>query len=123
MKKVFVDESKCIGCGACVAIDPENFDFNDEGYSTVIDDTPNEKAQDALEACPVFAITIEDDKDEKNTNDNISFGSESNCENDCGCNEDCACDGESACDGDCCCGHHSSEDDIDEDEDDEEEAA
>ena len=48
MKKVCVDESKCIGCGACVAIAPENFDFNEEGYSIVINDNPNEKV-----LCPI----------------------------------------------------------------------
>ena len=111
MKKVCVVESKCIGCGACVAIAPENFDFNEEGYSTVINDNPNEKTQDALEACPVFAISIEDDESNK---DNVDLGSESNCENDCGCEDDSNCD-----DGHCCC----HECHCCQDEDDEEEAA
>ena len=29
MSSVKVNEEKCIGCGACVAIAPENFDFNE----------------------------------------------------------------------------------------------
>ena len=36
MSSVKVNEEKCIGCGACVAIAPENFDFNDEVYVTNI---------------------------------------------------------------------------------------
>lgn len=31
MKKIIVDDEKCIGCGACVAIDSEHFDFNEDG--------------------------------------------------------------------------------------------
>jgi ferredoxin len=62
MKKVYVDETKCIGCGACVAINPENFDFNDDGLSTVINETPNKKTIEAKETCPVYAIEIEDNE-------------------------------------------------------------
>ena len=36
MKKLYVDENSCIGCGACVALDDEHFGFNDQGLSTVI---------------------------------------------------------------------------------------
>ena len=28
--KLNVDQEKCIGCGACVAIAPENFDFDED---------------------------------------------------------------------------------------------
>lgn len=96
MKKVCVDESKCIGCGACVAIAPENFDFNDEGYSIVINENPNEKVQDALEACPVFAISIEDSE--------IEVTNECHCENNCECDESCEYDESCECGDDCHCG-------------------
>ena len=53
---VKVDETKCIGCGACVSIAPENFDFNDAGLSHVIKDESNETVKEAIDACPVGAI-------------------------------------------------------------------
>ena len=58
MSIVKVNQEKCIGCGACVAIDPENFDFNDDGISTVIKEEASEQAKEAEEACPVCAIDI-----------------------------------------------------------------
>lgn len=62
MSIVKVNQDKCIGCGACVAIDPENFDFNDDGISTVINETATDKAKDAEEVCPVCAIDIIDEE-------------------------------------------------------------
>ncbi len=53
---VKVDETKCIGCGACVSIAPENFDFNEAGLSQVIKDETNETVKEAIDACPVGAI-------------------------------------------------------------------
>ena len=62
MKKLNVKEDMCNGCGACVAIDPEHFDFNDDGLSTVIsqDNLDNATVLEATNACPVGAIEIED---------------------------------------------------------------
>ena len=54
---VKVDETKCIGCGACVSIAPENFDFNEAGLSQVIKDEVNDTVKEAIDACPVGAIT------------------------------------------------------------------
>ena len=65
MEKVKVDNTKCIGCGACVAIAPETFDFDDEGLSKVINDAVTEDAKSASESCPVEAITIENTEEEK----------------------------------------------------------
>lgn len=65
MEKVKVDQNVCIGCGACVAIAPETFDFNDEGLSTVKDDTVTENAKNASESCPVSAISIIEDEEKK----------------------------------------------------------
>lgn len=53
-----VNENTCIGCGACVAIAPENFDFNESGLSTVISETITESTEEAASACPVNAISI-----------------------------------------------------------------
>ena len=33
MGQVKIDNTRCIGCGACVAIAPDTFDFNDEAFS------------------------------------------------------------------------------------------
>ena len=54
-----VDENKCIGCGACVAIDSEHFAFNDQGLSSVINQEITDSVKEAKDACPVDAITIE----------------------------------------------------------------
>ena len=62
--KVIVDENKCIGCGACQAMCPNVFEFNDEGIMEVInediEDTLKEDVVDAKENCPVDAISIEE---------------------------------------------------------------
>ena len=49
----------CIGCGACVAIAPENFDYQ-EGVSVVTNETVSDKTKEAVDACPVGAIEIEE---------------------------------------------------------------
>lgn len=54
-----VDENTCIGCGACVAIAGENFDFNEAGLSEVTSQEITDSAREAVGACPVGAITIE----------------------------------------------------------------
>ena len=54
-----VNENTCIGCGACVAIAPDNFDFNESGLSSVISETITESTQEAASACPVSAILVE----------------------------------------------------------------
>lgn len=70
--KVLVDQDKCIGCGACVAIDPDNFDFNELGLSYAINNKVQDKTRDALEACPVYAISIEEGDDLPNNMDNAT---------------------------------------------------
>ncbi|HNU95979.1 MAG TPA: ferredoxin [Candidatus Magasanikbacteria bacterium] len=56
-----VDAEKCIGCGACVAIAGNTFSLNAEGKSEVINPTgdPEDVIQQAVEGCPVGAITLE----------------------------------------------------------------
>lgn len=93
MKKVKVDKDKCIGCGACISIDGEHFDFDSEkGVSVVIsqknvveNETINEAISEAVDACPVGAIEVFD-----------------GCDNEkCLCNP-CTCEGECNCDGETC---------------------
>lgn len=65
MKKIVVDHEKCVGCGACVAMDNEHFDFNDQGlsYAKVQNNFDDVKLQEAITSCPVGAINIVDDED------------------------------------------------------------
>lgn len=68
MEKVFVDHDKCVGCGACVAIAPDTFEFNDDGLSSVKDPKVTDEAKEAMETCPYSAISIkevDDNKEEK----------------------------------------------------------
>lgn len=88
MKKIIVNKDACIGCGACVAIDPEHFNFNDEGLSQPISQTnlESENLENAIGSCPVAAISLSE-SDEEDT-------SESNCtceDDDCCCCDDCHC--------------------------------
>lgn len=61
--KTNVNQDKCIGCGACVGLCPEVFDFNDNGLAqTTVDQIPKDKEEivnNAIEFCPVGAITKE----------------------------------------------------------------
>lgn len=63
-----VDTDVCIGCGACQATAPDVFEINDEGLAEVTCETVPEElnmdALDALEGCPVGAISeINDDEE------------------------------------------------------------
>lgn len=64
MKKLYVDQDVCIGCGACVAIASDTFEFNDDGLAQVKKEFNNEELSeeeiDALEGCPTGAIKEED---------------------------------------------------------------
>ena len=85
--KVILDQEKCIACGACVAIAPENFDFDESGLSKVINDQPNDKTIAAKEACPVYAIDIVEEKDNV-----VNFEKDScDCSEQCSCGDDCEC--------------------------------
>ena len=56
---VKVQSDKCIGCGACVAIAPDTFEFDENGLSKVIDGAANnESAAEAAGSCPVGAIEV-----------------------------------------------------------------
>lgn len=68
MKKIEVDQNKCIGCGACVGLtNSEIFDFNDDGLASAIENNfdglneeKKEEVKDAIEGCPTDAIKIEE---------------------------------------------------------------
>jgi ferredoxin len=86
MKKLCVNEEACIGCGACVAIDSEHFDFNDNGLSHVInnENIESDEVKNAISSCPTNAIGyVEED-------------SKCNCD-DCQCGDNCQCGDECSC--------------------------
>ncbi len=62
--KAKVNQSICIGCGACEAIVCDEFRLNDDGYSEAINDTVNKENEDAVrdakDSCPTSAIEIEE---------------------------------------------------------------
>ena len=62
MKELTVNENACIGCGACVAIDPEHFEVGDDGLSHAIsqENLDSEEITNAKESCPTSAISVEE---------------------------------------------------------------
>ena len=64
MEKIKVLTDQCIGCGACVGIDPEHFDFNEDGLSHVIseENLESEALKDAIDSCPVGIISLEENE-------------------------------------------------------------
>lgn len=60
--KVVIDRENCIGCAACVAVCPENFEIKDDGKAMPIKPTITEKEypnnKKAEEVCPVKVIKI-----------------------------------------------------------------
>ncbi len=65
MAVVKVDEEKCIGCGACVALAPSIFEMDMEKMKSRVKKQPESEeevnlAKEAAEACPVGAITVEE---------------------------------------------------------------
>lgn len=95
MKKLIVKDG-CIGCGACVAIDNEHFDFNDEGLSSVIsnENLESDELKNAMASCPVSVIKFVDE---------CNCDEACNCEDGCSCGENCNCSEESKCCEGCNC--------------------
>ena len=71
--KIIHDRGNCIGCGACVAIDENNWSMEEDGKSTlknskeikkeifelIIEEKDLEKFKESSECCPVDIIKIE----------------------------------------------------------------
>jgi len=60
MKKAFVDEDTCIGCGMCEMTCPSVFHLTDNGTAEAYKDVEADEAgevQDAIDGCPVSAIS------------------------------------------------------------------
>jgi ferredoxin len=64
IKKILIDQDKCIGCGACGITAPEAFGFDDIKSKAIVkknaENTDSSKIQEAIERCPVQAISIEE---------------------------------------------------------------
>ena len=61
-KKVYVDPNKCIGCNTCPLLDPETFEMDTSTYKAIVKKQPadvnSEVIQNAINSCPVGAISI-----------------------------------------------------------------
>lgn len=63
-KTLVVDKKKCLGCGTCTVIAPKSFKLGDDGKTMVINppEDPEGKIQEAIDACPVSAISWSQDE-------------------------------------------------------------
>lgn len=61
--KAIVNQDTCIGCGLCISTVPEVFEVNADGKAEACGHTTDENragVQEAIDACPVQAISAED---------------------------------------------------------------
>lgn len=58
-KKVRIDRDTCIGCGLCVSVMPEVFEFDDEGKAHVHTQPAEGVSVDVANDCPTGAIIVE----------------------------------------------------------------
>ena len=60
--KAIVNQDTCIGCGLCISTVPEVFEVNADGKAEACGPTTDENraaVQEAIDACPVQAISAE----------------------------------------------------------------
>lgn len=74
MKKIIQNHEGCIGCGTCVALCPNFWEWSEDGKVALKGGKKNENgeleletsdagnSQDAADACPVQVIKIEESK-------------------------------------------------------------
>lgn len=64
MKKLIVDDSVCMGCGMCAAMDDEHFMINDNGLSEVKsqENLESESLKNVVDSCPVSAIKLAEEE-------------------------------------------------------------
>lgn len=63
MKKIVIDQKKCIGCGTCALLAPKTFKIDKNGKAEVISQTasPGKKVNEAIASCPVEAISYQEE--------------------------------------------------------------
>lgn len=96
MKKIVVNEETCIACGACMQ-DEEHFTWSDSGISKVVsnDNLESEALANAIDFCPVGAISIVEDNAEEKTS--CGCGEACTCGDACNCTEECNCSSACGC--------------------------
>jgi ferredoxin len=62
-KKVCINQDVCIGCNTCPMLVPESFELDQETFKAKVKKQPEDfsKAETAVAACPVGAISIEEE--------------------------------------------------------------
>ena len=64
--KAKIIENLCIGCGACAALVPDEFDINDQGVAYNLNSTVNkeneELVEEAKDNCPTSAIIVTEEE-------------------------------------------------------------
>ncbi|HOP65458.1 MAG TPA: ferredoxin [Bacilli bacterium] len=63
MKKIILNKTACVGCGACVAICGEHFDIDENGLSSIkkqLEGEPTSELLEAIDSCPTNAISLEE---------------------------------------------------------------
>lgn len=62
--KIHLERKKCAGHAQCYAVDPDLFPIDDEGFSTIEDQTvpagDEQTARDGVAACPELALTLDE---------------------------------------------------------------
>lgn len=62
--KAKVIENLCIGCGACAALVPDEFEIDDNGTANALNDKVSESNEnlviEAKDNCPTSAISVEE---------------------------------------------------------------
>ncbi len=62
--EVKVNKDKCLGCGMCVGINSDVFNFDDDGLAKAdnskITEENEDEVKDAINSCPVGAIEEEE---------------------------------------------------------------